>query len=90
MKTIINWTVFSGTIVCQHDEKKHFCLYVTFQRILMSHVMYRAAPVINTWKQLSTPHLPLNDDNNDVEIKLFPNFLYDYLINIIIERFTSK
>ena len=42
----------------------------------MCHVMYRVAPVINTWKQLSTPQLPLidNDDNNDVEIKLFPEF----------------
>ena len=40
----------------------------------MSHVMYRVAPVINTQKQLSTPHLPVNDndDNNDVQIKLFP------------------
>ena len=56
----------------------------------MSRVMYHVAPVINTWKQLSTPQLPLNDKdgNNDVEIKLFPIFEYDYLVKIIIERFT--
>ena len=34
--------------------------------MFMSHVMYHVAPIINTRKQLSTPHVPLNDnDNND-------------------------
>ena len=55
-------------------RKKHFGLCLTFQIFSIFHVMHRVAPVINTRKQLSTPQLPLNDDNNDVEIKLFPKF----------------
>ena len=57
---------------------------LTYKIFFMSHVKYRLAPVINTRNQLSTPgtsyqhpiypYIPLNDndDDNDVEIKLFP------------------
>ena len=72
--------------------RKNTFVCVTFQTSFMRHVMYCVAPVINTRKQLSRPQLPLNDnvDNNDVEIKFFPKFQNDYLVKIIIERFTSK